>query len=353
MLLKLKAYGITGRAFVWIQSFLENRVQRVQLNGASSSWKKVTSGIPQGSVLGPVLFIIYINDLPDRVSSITSLFADDTKIYRSINSNVECQRLQADLDKLVEWSETWQLGFNVAKCKVLHYGLKNPNHSYIMGRGNYVQPIQEVVEEKDLGVTFDTALKFRKHIANICNKANQIVGVIRRTFKFLDTTTFICLYKALVRPHLEYANVVWYPILKEDRDKVERVQRRATKLVPGLAQMSYTERLKLLDLPTLVHRRMRGDAIQTFKIVKGIEDVPIQDYFLMNTDNRTRGHTLKLTKPRARKGMRSKCFTHRVIDLWNGLPQGVVDAESVNSFKDRLDRLWMDHPNKYDFKVNQ
>lgn len=351
LLIKMKAYGIAGKILDWVQNFLSHRVQRVVLNGAYSGWRDVTSGIPQGSVLGPLLFIIYINDLPERVNSPTALFADDTKAYRRIASPQDHLTLQDDLNKLWEWSNTWQLGFNVAKCKVLHYGPGNPQQSYSMGDAEDAPIILEDCEEKDLGVTFDNALKFRRHISNICNKANRMVGLVRRSFKFLNGNTFLRLYKALIRPHLEYACSVWNPLLIEDRDKLERVQRRATKLVPSIADRSYSDRLQALDLPSLVHRRMRGDIIQTFKIVKGIEDVPVEDYFAFNTTSRTRGHTLKLAKPRARTSKRSKSFTHRVIDTWNGLPQEVVDAETLNSFKNRLDRFWADHPNKFDFKA--
>ena len=166
------------------------------------------------------------------------------------------------------------------------------------------------------------------------------MSLIKRTFDFIDKYVFVKLYTALVRPHLEFANVVWHPYLRKDIESLERLQRRATKLVPALRDLPYQERLRELQLPTLAHRtrRVRGDAIQTFKIVKGIDDCVFDKKNCYSSS--TRGHNLKLKKARFRTTFCQHQFSRRVIDLWNNLPQHVVDARDVENFKIRMDRHW-------------
>ena len=176
LLNKLKAYGISGNLLDWIADFLSDRKQRVKVNNSVSSEKKVTSCIPQGSILGPVLFIIFINDFPENVQSTCKVFADDTKIY-NVTKNHDI--IQNDINALFEWSRTWQLNFNLAKCCVLHIGNKNECYEYYMEDG---KKIECTTEEKDVGVTFSTDLKFDIHINKICNKANQLAGLMRRCF---------------------------------------------------------------------------------------------------------------------------------------------------------------------------
>ena len=229
---KVRASGITGNVWEWVCSFLSGRKQRVRVESSLSSWADVTSGIPQGSVLGPTLFLIFINDLPEIVQNHCALFADDTKIYAPTQKSTT---LQADLDAMNTWTTTWQLPFNRSKCKVIHFGRNNPSNNYTLGN----HPITAVEEEKDLGVTFDPLLTFSKHHDKAIAKANSRLGLIKRTFKHLDKTSFILLYKSLVRPILEYGQVVTHPLRKQDEDRLEKVQRRATKLVNGLQDKPY------------------------------------------------------------------------------------------------------------------
>ena len=234
LLQKIKNLGIIGRSNAWIRAFLTGRRQRVRVENDFSSWNSVISGIPQGSVLGPILFVIFINDMRDAVSSTCQLFADDTKLFRGIGSNEDIEILQADIDKLMEWSTRWQLPFNINKCKSLHIGSKNQNQIYTMNG----KELEQVKEEKDLGILIDDQLKFHKQTAAAVKKANMVLGIVKKSFIHLDSTTLPLLYKSLVRPHLEYGNVIWGPYFKEDIKAVEKVQRRATKLVPNLREMS-------------------------------------------------------------------------------------------------------------------
>ena len=210
------------------------------VNGAKSGWAAVTSGVPQGTVLGPLLFVVFVNDLPDVVSSSIKMFADDTKIYRSVSQASDICLLQSDLDALVEWSARWQLPFNHEKCKSLHLGRLNDRHVYHMGDTRLIQ----TAVEKDLGVQVDNCPKFREQAAAAISKASRILSVIHRSFANIDETTLPLLFRTLVRPHLEYANTVWGPFNREDQRRVERVQRRATKLVASIRDRPYEERLR-------------------------------------------------------------------------------------------------------------
>ena len=255
-----------------------------------SGWKPVTSGIPQGSVLGPILFTIFINDMPEAVNSYSKLFADDTKIYKAIESMDDVSTIQDDINKLMRWSRDWQLPFNVNKCKVIHFGKNNPNHTYQMDGTDLIAD----TSEKDVGVLFDTDFNFRTHIRNMIKKANSRIGMIKRTFSRLDITGFKMLYKSLVRPILEYCSSIWFPLFKSDGDEIEKVQRRATKLVTSIRDLPYPERLKILNLPTLHYRRKRADIIQVYRILNGIDNINPDHFFSMADNETTRGHNFKL-----------------------------------------------------------
>ena len=272
------------------------------------------------------------------------LFADDTKVF---TKSTDHTILQQDLDSLLQWSSDWQLHFNVDKCKVIHYGKKKPKHKYTMVTTQISQPLRVDLEEKDLGVLFDEDLKFRKHVGAICNKANRMIGLVRRTFKYMDKEIFLTLFKSMIRPHVEYACTVWDPLLKGDIKQIEKVQRRATKLLKEIKDDPYPERLKYLRLPSLTFRRLRSDMIQTFKILKGFDDMEPSILFKMDPNRNTRGHSLKLSKQCNRTTIRNHFFSQRVINPWNSLPQEVVDAESINSFKGKLEKHWAEHPLRY------
>jgi len=338
LLVKVKAYGIRGNLLEWIEDFLKGRRQRVIVNSAASAWEGVRSGIPQGSVMGPVLFVLFINDLPDQLESRVLMYADDTKIYAKVNNEAEQNRLQDDLANVLRWAEKWQLRFNLEKCKVMHYGRSNQNYSYNMCEQPLMR-MQVTEEEKDLGILFTKDLKFSEHTAKAAKKANQMVGMVKRSFKYMDKVSFSQIYKALIRSHLETGNRVWCPILKTDADHLEKVQRRATKLVPEIRDLPYGERLKSLNLHSLLYRRRRGDMIQVYKIVHKLEDMGERNIIQLAA-GRTRGHSYKLEKPRCNQRLRQHAFGHRVINDWNHLPEEVVNAPSLDSFKGRLDSHW-------------
>ena len=242
-----------------------------------SSWSQVKSGIPQGSVLGPILFVIFINDMPGVVETFCQLFADDAKVFRNVCSSEDNKKLQCDIDKLSDWAEKWQLHFNTDKCKSFHIGRTNKRQVYQMNGISLVQ----VKEEKDLGVTIDHELKFHQQTAASVKKANRVLGIIKKSFSHLDETTLPLLYKTLVRPYLEYANVVWGggAHFKGDIKLVEKVQRRATKLAQKYKTMPYEDRLRALELPSLVPRRRRGYMIFTYNLMNGKTNIDSNIFF--------------------------------------------------------------------------
>ena len=336
LITKLKSVGIRGDLLGWIEAFLTNRTQRVFVDGESSKCTDVISGIPQGSVLGPLLFVIFINDMPQNILSECKMFADDAKIYKEMNSEEDCIALQNDLDIMTEWSRKWQLPFNEGKCKRMHFGKGNLKKKYKMNE----HVLEEVHHEKDLGVIIDTSLKFHKHTAAAIKRANSVLGIIKKSFIALDARTLTLLYKSMVRPHLEYGNVIWGPYYKGDKQLIEKVQKRATKIIPGIRHLPYVQRLKKLKLPSLVYRRRRGDMLETYKIVTRKVNVKTEHFFKFNV-RESRGHQFKLRKHQtSKKLVRSQCFSNRVINDWNSLPREVVESETVNEFKKKLDDHW-------------
>ena len=219
---KVEQYGIKEDIINWIKSFLDSRTQQVVINGELSEPKNVTSGIPQGSVLGPLLFVIFINDLPDLVKSDMFLFADDTKIFRRISTKQDEVILQEDINEMLKWSDKWQLEFHPGKCVKMSFNNKElENRKYNMD----AVVLRNVKQEKDIGVIVDEQLKFKDHMYKKIKKVNNMMGLIRRSFIHMDEEMFLKLYKSLVRPHLEYANVIWYPTKIKDITAIENVQR--------------------------------------------------------------------------------------------------------------------------------
>ena len=267
-------FGIQGTMLKWFQSYLSDRYQRVLLNGYTSDWTHVLSGVPQGSVLGPTLFLMFINDLPSVLNHSNSLlFADDAKVFKQINCTDDCARLQADILSLSNWCITWGISLNLDKCFFINFNLKRKNViDFIYRIYNEVLPC--VNEITDLGVVFTTNLSFKTHINHTVSKCLKTLGYIKRITKpFSDPKLLISLYCAFIRSRIEYCSVVWSPSTQVLIDKCEQVQRKFVRFLTykiGLFDKytySYTQMCKFFGLQSLQTRRNISDVCWLNKIV--------------------------------------------------------------------------------------
>ena len=213
------------------------------------------------------------------------------------------ERLRTDLGRLVAWSQDWLMLFNVEKCKIMHLGYGNQRAAYTME----AVKLQEICEELDLGVIVQEDLKWAKQCAKVVGTANRMLGMIKRTFGNFSRDIIVKLYKSLIRPRLEYAVQAWRPHLRQDIALLEGVQKRVTNLVVKTRGKTYEERLQMLGLTTLETRRIRGDLIEVYKILKGFDHVDEKQFFTRASGS-TRGHDLKLVKPRCRLDCRKFFF---------------------------------------------
>jgi hypothetical protein len=335
LLEKLRAHGVRGRVLAWIRNWLSGRKQRVVLNGKFSSWAEVLSGVPQGSVLGPILFLIFINDLDCAALLIDILrkFADDTKLGQTVDSMEEKELLQQALNSLCEWAETWGMEFNVKKCKVMHLGHNNTGHTYTMNN----QQLTTTEEERDIGVCVSKNLKPSMQCAQAAKTAQTVLSQLTRAFHYRDRHIFKRLYVQYVRPHLEFATVAWAPWLEADKAVLEKIQQRAVAAISGLKGTTYEEKLKELGLTTLEERRHQADMVQTFKILRGIDNVKSETWFqkVDTTGRLTRSAAdpLNLKTQAARLEIRRNFFSNRAVDGWNLVPSELKNARTVQYFK--------------------
>ena len=332
LIMKLKWFGLPESLLVWIEDFLSFRSYRVRVGEAMSSEGLVFSGVPQGSVLGPILFLLYINDLVKDLSIPAFIFADDVKL---VNSG-PTERLEADLSKVIKWSQNWDLYLNADKCCVLNTTGQPVQVTMTQGPTEFTR----VAQMRDLGILVSEDFKPGVQCRAAARKARGKLFELKATLSTRKAEVFIPLYKAMVRPHLEYCVQAWAPYLKKDIECIERVQRLATRMVSGLRGRNYKERLESLDLFSMERRRIRGDLIETFKIMKGLAGLDAKGLFTRALVDSTRGHALKLSKPRNQLNVRANFFTSRVIDGWNKLPSDLINCQTVADFKGKLDKVW-------------
>ena len=297
----------------------------------------MSSGVPQGSVLGVIAFLIYIADIshdidPAVLLVILSMFADDNKLARAIRSQLDADTLQSALDLLSQWSNNWGMPFNAKKCVVMHLGHKNPLYSYqINGHTLESTPIQ-----RDLGVQIHESLKPFHHITKQVNRANSILGQLKKTMSFKSKDVLVMLFKTIVRPHLEYASTVWRPWLKKDIELLEKVQRRFVKMVWNLDGLTYEEKLQDLGLTSIQSRHETADMVQTYKLIQGIDHINLP---LFTQTSQVHSHE---TRQAARQGLvrghtdlnlRKNFFTQRIKHPWSALSVATKNSPTTNSFK--------------------
>ena len=261
------------------------------------------------------------------------LFVDDARIYKEIRNHEDVEMLRRDMQKIEIWSNKWLLTFNEEKCSTMHIGFNNPKETYTLNNN----VLNETKLEKDLGVFISCDLKPSQHVAKVAARANKIIGLVKKNFEYLDAETILSIHCSMIRPILEYAVQSWCPYLAKDIEELEKIQHRVTKLVPELRDLPYEERCRRLKLPTLSQRRLRGDLIEVYKILRGHEGSDYRKFFKLSVSN-TRGHNWKLEKQGHHKSQqRGEWFAIRVVNPWNNLPNDVVEAPTIATFKTRLD----------------
>ena len=337
LLHKMETYGINNEVHRWIAAWLTQRHQRVCLDGEESSNKPVRSGVPQGTVLGPLCFLIYINDIGENTTSSLRLFADDSILYRTISRLEDAQKLQNDLTELVNWSNTWQMTFHSAKCYILRVTRKK---SPVIYNYNMMGHHLEVLHHYPyLGVELSDDLGWETHINKITSKANRTLGFLRRNIYKCPQGIKVQAYKALVRPHLEYASAVWDPYRQKHINSIEMVQRRACRFVtsnysrePG----TVTNILKKLEWPTLELRRKAARLTLLYKATHGEAAVNIPTYVTKPSRTTRQYHKDRYLRLSTSTDAYQNSFIPRTIAEWNNLPDQVIQATSTDCFKGAL-----------------
>ena len=342
LLLMLQSLGVSGRLLEWIAAFLSNRVMRVCVDGATSDQVPVTSGVPQGSVLGPILFLVYINHVSSGLQCGYKAFADDYKLYVKYSLKQEkcvlngASSLQRSLDRIDLVSRSWNLRLNPDKCVVMRFA-RGRRHNQVHPCEYYLQGAQLrcVNVHRDLGVMVDTTLRFHDHVRVSVQKAGGLANNMLRSTVCQCPDFMTTLFVTHIRPLIDYASCVWNTGYLEDSRLLESVQRRWTKKISGLEDRPYGERLRELQLFSIKGRLLRADLIKYWKILSDqLENM--SDLFMLAPAARTRGHHLKLTLPRWSSDACRRFFSVRCVNIWNRLPSHIVQANSIGSFEQAL-----------------
>jgi len=338
LLFKLECLGIKGPLLACFRSYLSGRRHRVVIDNEASDFLPVTSGVPQGSILGPLLFLVYINDMPDVISGDTSLplCADDSKCFCLILGQDDGDKLQENLNKLLEWSCIWGMEFNVKKCKVVRVARTKCSYErdYFLGGTK----LERVAVEKDLGIWISHDLSWNHHVEIITSRAQKMLNLLHRTCKDMtDIRTKKLLYITWVRTRLEYASAVWSPYTKRNITSLEQIQRRATRFILG-KEYSKHDRLSKLNLLPLQYRREIHDLVFFFRCFKNMYSLDILDFVSFRTCNKPlrKIDYLTLNVPFSRTESFKNSYFIRVCRSWNELPLNIRKSNTLSVFHKKL-----------------
>ena len=350
LLKKLYNYGVRGKLLTWLHCYLSNRHQTVVIDGEHSNLAKVKSGVPQGTVLGPILFIIYLNDLQSCIKhSVISSFADDTRLKRAITTTHDTQLLQSDLNSSIKWSDDNNMLLHQKKFELICHTADPKNHldklpfqqeycEYITADGSIISRQPKV---RDLGVTITSDLSWSTHITNITDDARKTTSWILSVFHDRSANTLLPLFKSLVRSRLEYCSPLWHSSKISDIMCLEAVQRSLTAKIDEVKHLSYYNRLKSLNLMSLQRRRERYQIIHVYKIFRGLTP---NDLNLEFFESMRRGPCCRI--PPLAKNCRPKIqslydnsFRINGAKLWNSIPELIRRKKTLSSFKSSLTKL--------------
>ena len=334
LLQKLSHYGIRNNLHRLIHDFLTERKQLVSMDGAMSDPAPVLSGVPQGTVLGPLLFLIYINDLPEYVSEGTSvrLFADDSAMYRKIQSQRDHEILQKDIKALEKWESIWSMKFHPDKCQLLKVTTRTKRKTSTFNYNIHNTTIQDTENANYLGVNINNKLSWNKHIDNTCRKGNRTINFIHRNFKDCNQKVKEKLYKTYVRPSMEYCSSVWDPYTQSNIDKLEQVQRRAARLVTNnfSRYTRVTPLLHQLQWTPLAERRARTKVTILYKALNNLIEIPT-NHLTVNTGGTRQANNFD--KLFAYKDQYKHSFYPSTCDLWNKIPIETRNAQTLPIFQ--------------------
>ena len=341
LLSKLHGYGINPTLVTWAESFLLGRTQSVIVDGTESSPLPVLSGVPQGTVLGPLFFLVYINDITKNISPGTTvrLFADDTSVYRRINSEADAIELQNDLDILQEWEVANKMEFHPGKCQLLR--VTNKRKPIAADYSIHSQNISKTDSVKYLGVTIDSKLAWSDHYNKISAKANSTLAFLRRNTYACPKPVKETCYNAFVRPTVEYSSCVWDPHQQNNIQQLEKIQKRAARYVTGnhaLIEGNTAINMTTLGWVPLEERRARSKLLLLFKARTGDIDIPIDDLILSSRANRNSLHSNYLV-PYSSVNSHLYSFFPSTIRLWNALPQSAKASANIDLLKGQLNLL--------------
>ena len=334
---------------MWFRSYLSERQQLVSINNVKSDLLPVLSGVPQGSILGPLLFLIYINDLPPVINySLPLLFADDTKCVSSIKSPKDFASLQKDLNSISAWSSQWNMAFNVNKCVHLHIPASTssvPPYSYFLNNS----PISLTVSHKDLGVIISSDLSWSNHYRHIITSAYKSLGLIRRSFTTTSISAKRQLYLSLIRSHLTYCSPVWRPHLIKDITLLKKVQKRATKFILNDFSSDYKYRLKELHILPLMYYLEVNDITFFINNLKHPDThFNIKDFVTFSDSSTRSSSSNKLNHTLSSSTSTSHYYFNRLPRLWNSLPPIDLDS-STNTIKSSIIKyLWSHFDSHFD-----
>ena len=344
---KLQIFGISGKLLAWIKDFLLNRKQFVTVGGFHSFLALVLSGVPQGSVLGPILFLIYIDDLRNCLAGSSSgSFADDTRLSKTITCCNDVKILQEDLLNVINWAASNNMDLHENKFELLSY--RSPKSTllqelpftaewqqYNTSSGQVILPCKMV---KDLGVHLSPDLKWTTQVTEAVQSANKMANWVTSVFSDRSKVVMLTLFKSMVRSRLEYSCPVWNPPLLSDIRKLESTQRAFTRHITGCKGLNYWQRLKFLDLMSLQRRRERYVILHIWKILKGIapNDINIKSYEHIRLGTRCQVPPIPKKSPAYARSIYDSSFAVTGPKLWNILPRSVTCASSLESIKSRL-----------------
>ena len=340
---KMKTMGIFGNLGIWIHNFLSDRKQIILANGSKSTKSDVRSGVPQGTVLGPLLFLIMINDLSDSVvESMVSLFADDTRVTKIIKNHDDVQKLQDDLNRVYKWQEDNNMVFNSKKFELLRYGRNKTfkNSNYTKPDKNDKIEVKHVV--RDLGVMMNDEADFSDHIDKVVTKASQKAGWVLRTFACRKTYFMKMMWKSLVQGHIDYASQLYQPLQSGDLARIEGLQKVFTKKIPEVRNMSYWQRLKYLKLNSQQRRFERYRIIYVWKIIQGLVPNPgLEPLFSEEKGQKVKISPLNNKSSSRVKSLRESSFQIHGPRLFNTLPNYLRNMKlcGVDEFKEKLDHF--------------